>query len=262
MAFSEIYDITFPPDTQAANQLGLDIRNFKNDIAQRIANLSGISLAAAEGLGFESAFYGAPFIDASTGKIYNVGATFPELTQLTGASIFTETASTSAMQAALVTAIASLVAPNTLVLPPLTTIQSPQITSGPGADIPTVVTPPTGSNTNQIPNTAWVLANTVPVVASGGGVSVFKIPLTFPASPGGAPVTYLTIQGGLDNTSANPSTVTYSLTYISPPIFICAPYNPGGAGSITVESIGTGSASVGVGGSATGIVWCAIGITN
>ena len=53
MAFSEIYDITFPPDTQAISQGALDIRNFKQDIAQRIANLSGITVAAAEALGYE-----------------------------------------------------------------------------------------------------------------------------------------------------------------------------------------------------------------
>jgi hypothetical protein len=40
--FDEAWDITQPPDTQPANQLGLDIRNLKNDIMQRMSLLSGI----------------------------------------------------------------------------------------------------------------------------------------------------------------------------------------------------------------------------
>jgi hypothetical protein len=36
-----VFDVTFPPDTQAANQLGLDIRTFKTDIQARMALISG-----------------------------------------------------------------------------------------------------------------------------------------------------------------------------------------------------------------------------
>jgi len=39
--FTNVWDITFPPDTQLANLLGQDIRNFKNDIMQRFSLLSG-----------------------------------------------------------------------------------------------------------------------------------------------------------------------------------------------------------------------------
>lgn len=39
--FDHAWDITQPPDTQAANQLGVDIRNLKDDIMQRMSLLSG-----------------------------------------------------------------------------------------------------------------------------------------------------------------------------------------------------------------------------
>lgn len=39
---TNVFDNTFPPDTQAANQLGLDIRNFKLDIQERMALISGL----------------------------------------------------------------------------------------------------------------------------------------------------------------------------------------------------------------------------
>jgi hypothetical protein len=45
VAFTDIYDITQPPDTQLANLLGQDIRNFKLDVQQRMAAISGISSA-------------------------------------------------------------------------------------------------------------------------------------------------------------------------------------------------------------------------
>ncbi len=40
-AFDRAWDETFPPDTQAANLLGQDIRNFKTDIRERLSLLSG-----------------------------------------------------------------------------------------------------------------------------------------------------------------------------------------------------------------------------
>jgi hypothetical protein len=41
MAFTRNWDETFPPDTQVANLLGQDIRDFKTDIRERIAAISG-----------------------------------------------------------------------------------------------------------------------------------------------------------------------------------------------------------------------------
>src|SRR5258707_48915 len=39
--FTNVWDITEPPDTQLANLLGQDIRGLKNDIMQRMALISG-----------------------------------------------------------------------------------------------------------------------------------------------------------------------------------------------------------------------------
>jgi hypothetical protein len=41
-AFTNVWDTTFPPDTQAANLLGQDLRNFRTDIMQRMSLLSGL----------------------------------------------------------------------------------------------------------------------------------------------------------------------------------------------------------------------------
>jgi hypothetical protein len=41
MAFSNIYDVTQPPDTQLANLLGLDLRNLALNVQQRMAAISG-----------------------------------------------------------------------------------------------------------------------------------------------------------------------------------------------------------------------------
>lgn len=40
--FSQVWDITFPPDTQLANLLGQDIRDLKNEVMQRMSLMSGI----------------------------------------------------------------------------------------------------------------------------------------------------------------------------------------------------------------------------
>jgi len=39
--FTNVYDTTFPPDTQLANLLGQDLRNFRTDVMQRLSLLSG-----------------------------------------------------------------------------------------------------------------------------------------------------------------------------------------------------------------------------
>jgi hypothetical protein len=39
--FTNVWDITTPPDTQQANLLGQDLRNLKNDVMQRMSLLSG-----------------------------------------------------------------------------------------------------------------------------------------------------------------------------------------------------------------------------
>jgi hypothetical protein len=42
MAFTNVYDVTFPPDTQLANLLGSDLRNLALNVQQRMAAISGI----------------------------------------------------------------------------------------------------------------------------------------------------------------------------------------------------------------------------
>ena len=201
------------------------------------------------------------FVDSTTGRFYRISAgSFPEITPEVATGIFTQTPTSNPAMAALISMIAAIppTSPGPLVLPALTSIQSPQITSGPGSDIPTVVTPPAYANSTQIPNTAWVLANTAPL---NPATNVFKIPLTFVASPGGAVVTYLTIQGGLTSGSS-PITVPFSPSYLGTPIFTCTHYNTSGSGSSTVTSVGASNATITVGDGATGVVWCAIGVSN
>jgi hypothetical protein len=41
-SFTNNFDVTQPPDTQAANQFGLDVRNAKLDLQQRMAAISGL----------------------------------------------------------------------------------------------------------------------------------------------------------------------------------------------------------------------------
>lgn len=43
MAFTNIYDVTFPPDTQLANLLGQDLRNLALNVQQRMAAISGLA---------------------------------------------------------------------------------------------------------------------------------------------------------------------------------------------------------------------------
>lgn len=45
MAFSNIWDDTFPADTQLANLLGQDLRNFRVDTQERMAAISGLDAA-------------------------------------------------------------------------------------------------------------------------------------------------------------------------------------------------------------------------
>jgi hypothetical protein len=45
MAFTNVFDVTQPPDTQLANLLGQDLRNLSLNVQQRMAAISGISTA-------------------------------------------------------------------------------------------------------------------------------------------------------------------------------------------------------------------------
>lgn len=72
MAFTNVWDDTFPADTQLANQLGLDLRNFRLDTQQRMAAISGLDASKpAFGADAQPANWnGILFFAIDTGKIY------------------------------------------------------------------------------------------------------------------------------------------------------------------------------------------------
>ena len=72
MPFTNVFDNTFPPDTQLANLLGDDIRKFKVDIQQRVAAMSGLD-AAKPAFGSDTqpaSWNGVLYFATDTGKIY------------------------------------------------------------------------------------------------------------------------------------------------------------------------------------------------
>jgi len=84
-AFDRAWDETFPPDTQAANLLGQDIRNFKIDIRERLALLSGIFANRPSNMDavFGGANYGIIYFATDTSQIFQWnGAAWTEVTQL------------------------------------------------------------------------------------------------------------------------------------------------------------------------------------
>lgn len=72
MAFTNIWDDTFPADTQLANLLGQDLRNFRTDAQERMASISGLD-AAKPAFGADTQpvkWNGILFFATDTGKIY------------------------------------------------------------------------------------------------------------------------------------------------------------------------------------------------
>ena len=72
MPFTNVFDNTFPPDTQAANLLGQDIRMLKLDLQQRMAVISGVDASKPNFAGDlqPAAWNGILFFAVDTGKIY------------------------------------------------------------------------------------------------------------------------------------------------------------------------------------------------
>ena len=72
MAFTNIYDNTFPPDTQLANLLGSDLRAFRLDIQQRVAAMSGLDASKPNFAGDAqpATWNGVLFFATDTGKVY------------------------------------------------------------------------------------------------------------------------------------------------------------------------------------------------
>src|SRR6266404_397373 len=77
--FTNVWDTTFPPDTQLANLLGQDLRNLRVDVMQRMSLLSGtfanrptpeIVNAVWGGVGF-----GLLYFSTDTGQIFQWGGT-------------------------------------------------------------------------------------------------------------------------------------------------------------------------------------------
>jgi hypothetical protein len=72
MPFTNLWDVTFPPDTQLANLLGQDLRNFRIDTQQRMAAISGLDAAKPNFAGDAQPanWNGILFFATDTGKIY------------------------------------------------------------------------------------------------------------------------------------------------------------------------------------------------
>jgi hypothetical protein len=72
MAFTNIYDNSFPPDTQLANLLGLDLRNLRLDVQERMGAISGLD-ASKPPFGTDAQptkWNGVLFFATDTGNIY------------------------------------------------------------------------------------------------------------------------------------------------------------------------------------------------
>lgn len=91
MAFSNIWDTTFPPDTQLANLLGLDLRNFRLDTQQRMAAISGLDASKPNFAGDAQPanWNGVLFFASDTGQIYQFNN--PGWTNITSAILRTAT---------------------------------------------------------------------------------------------------------------------------------------------------------------------------
>jgi hypothetical protein len=72
MAFTNLWDNTFPPDTQLANLIGANLRQLRVDTQQRMAAISGLdaSRPAFSGDTQPTGWNGILFFATDTGKIY------------------------------------------------------------------------------------------------------------------------------------------------------------------------------------------------
>lgn len=83
MPFTNIWDITFPPDAQLANLLGADIRQVYTDVQQRMAAISGLDAAKPNFAGDAQPanWNGVLFFATDTGKVYQfVSPTWTDVT--------------------------------------------------------------------------------------------------------------------------------------------------------------------------------------
>lgn len=96
MAFTNVWDTAFPPDTQLANLLGQDLRNFRLDTQQRMGSISGLD-AAKPPFNTDAQpanWNGVLFFATDTGRIYQwVSPNWIDVTSafFTGGSLFKST---------------------------------------------------------------------------------------------------------------------------------------------------------------------------
>lgn len=89
--FTNAWDTTFPPDTQAANLLGQDLRNFRVDVMQRMSLLSGTfaNRPTPENVNatWGGAGYGLVYFSVDTSQIFQwTGAAWSDITASFSAS--------------------------------------------------------------------------------------------------------------------------------------------------------------------------------
>lgn len=83
MAFTNVYDVTFPADTQLANLLGSDARSLALNVQQRMAAISGLSSAMPNFAGDAQPnnWTGLLFFATDNGHVYQFnGATWVDIT--------------------------------------------------------------------------------------------------------------------------------------------------------------------------------------
>src|ERR1700730_9744330 len=122
-SFDHVWDITQPPDTQQANLLGQDIRNFKDDIMQRFSLLSGTTAnrptpetlnATWGGVGF-----GILFFATDTGKIWQWSGAGPAWVDVTSNFIVPPSNTSQIVATLSLTAQGANIAPTTLYAVPV-----------------------------------------------------------------------------------------------------------------------------------------------
>ena len=83
MAFTNVYDVTFPADTQLANLLGQDSRSLALNVQQRMAAISGLSSAMPNFAGDAQPtnWTGLLFFATDNGHVYQFnGAAWVDIT--------------------------------------------------------------------------------------------------------------------------------------------------------------------------------------
>jgi len=184
MAYTRAWDEAFPPDTQAAKLLGQDIRQFKQDIRERVASFGADILANRPTP--EPSYVGVVFFATDQKKMYRWdGSNWIDITaQILGTAVWGS--------------ITGNIADQTDVAP----LNSPVLTGNPQAP-----NPPVADNDNSIATTAFVNALlatfTSDFVGTGGYI---KLPFF-----GGFILQW--VQGPVDGPGEASRTINWPLTF-------------------------------------------------